>query len=368
MPQPTVLRNKDFLLLWSGNAASHIGLHGTRLAYPLLALMLTNSPTSASWVAFSIAVPSILFEIPAGVISDYWERRRILILCQRTGLTATLLAATVIIMRPPGLTLFLSVAAFAEGTAYVFLNTSELGLIRDVVTEEERPAAFAFLEAEQHVANMAGRTLGAATLGLARSLPFLANAASYVFCLWTLSKVRSVAPAQPNPPKPTRIWEWKPVTAGIRAIWSDAFARAATVTFAATNAIFQIFILLITVDLRNTGNPAWVVGTVLGMSGLGGLFGAAPAARIGARTSPRLVVAANLWAWAATFALILVSDNPVLIGIGWALGGYASISGSVALTLYRVRAFPEELIGRVYAATKLIAHGGTAVGALLAGA
>lgn len=368
MSHSTVFGNRDFLLLWSGNAASHIGLHGARLAYPLLALILTDSPASASWVAFAIAVPSIVFEMPAGVISDFWDRRSILILCQRTGLAATLLAAAVIIVRPPGLTLFLAVAAFVEGTAYVFFNTSELGLIRDVISENERPAAFAFLEAEQPIANMAGRTFGAAALGLARSLPFLANAASYLFCLWTLSKMSARGRTQPISARPTRIWEWTHVSAGIRALWSDAFLRQAMTTLTATNAIFQIFVVLIAVELRAGGHPAWVSGMVLGASGLGGLFGAAPAAIFGARVSPRLIVAASLWAWTPLFILIMVSTNPALIAIGWAGAGFVGVAGNVALTLYRVRAFPEELIGRIYSATKLLSHSGTAIGALLSGA
>ncbi|MFE2961019.1 MFS transporter [Nocardia tengchongensis] len=367
MSHSTVFGNRDFLLLWSGNAASHIGLHGARLAYPLLALILTDSPASASWVAFAIAVPSIVFEVPAGVISDFWDRRSILILCQRTGLVATLLAGAVIILRPPGLTLFLAMAAFVECMAYIFFNASELGLIRDVISEGERPAAFAFLEAEQPIANMAGRALGAAALGLARSLPFLANAASYLFCLWTLSKISERGRAQSISARPARIWEWTHVSAGIRALWSDVFLRQATAIFTATNAIFQIFIVLIAVVLRGGGHPAWVVGMVLGASGLGGLFGAAPAAIFGTRVGPRLVVAASLWAWTPLFMLIVVSTNPMLIAIGWAGAGFVGVAGNVALTLYRVRAFPEELIGRIYSAIKLLSHGGTAVGALLSG-
>ena len=290
-------------------------------------------------------------------------------MCQRMGLGATLLASVVVVVRPPGLSLFLAVAAFVEGTAYVFFNIGELGLVSDIVSKEERPAAFAFLEAEQPIANMAGRTLGAAAFGIARSLPFLANAASYLFCLWTLSKMRDEVPEKPdlNGPKPTRFWDWNHALSGVRSVWAEPFVRPATAIIGATNIIFQVLILLTTVEIRDAGYPAWVVGVVLGATGLGGLFGAAPAAGLGGRINPRIALTGTLWIWAAICVLIAASSNPAVLAVGWVGVGFTAPTLGVALTLYRVRVFSEDLVGRIYGATKLITHGGTAVGTLLAG-
>ncbi|MEU6584412.1 hypothetical protein [Nocardia sp. NPDC046763] len=55
------------------------------------------------------------------------------------------------------------------------------------------------------------------------------------------------------------------------------------------------------------------------------------------------------------------------LAFGWAEVGFAAPNGSVALTLYRVRAFPDEFVGRIFGVFKLITHGGTASGALVAG-
>ncbi|WP_328404549.1 MFS transporter [Nocardia sp. NBC_00403] len=369
MRNSSIHNNRGFLLLWSGNAVSHIGLQGVRLAYPLLALGLTGSPISAGWVGFALTLPSLIFEVPAGVAADYWDRRRMLMMCQRIGLAATLLVAAVIVVRPPGLSLFLAVAAFIEGTAYVFFNIGELGLVRDIVSEDERPAAFAFLEAEQPIANMVGRTLGAAAFGIARSLPFLANAASYLFCLWTLSKMRDRVPETPdvNGPKPARFWDWNHAWGGVRSVWAEPFVRPATAIIGATNIIFQVLILLTTVKIRDAGHPAWVVGLVLGVTGLGGLFGAAPAAGLASRISPRIVLTGTLWTWVVLCVPIAVSSNPAVLAVCWMGVGFTAPIVGVALTLYRVRAFSEDLVSRVFGATKLITHGGSALGALLAG-
>ncbi|MFB7720135.1 MFS transporter [Nocardia sp. NPDC056100] len=369
MSGAVVLRNRDFLLLWSGNAISHVGLQGARIAYPLLTLLLTDSPISASLVAFAIAAPGLVFEIPAGVAADLWDRRQTLILCQRMGLVATLLAAGVIFARPPGLAFFLAIAAFTEGTAYVFFNTAELVLIRDVVTEEERPAAFAFLEAEQPIANMMGRSLGGALLGIARGLPFLANAASYLYCLWTLSKIHTraqVIPA-PAPVKAVRIWEWDQVRIGMRHLASDRFARDSMITLGVSNGIIQVLILLITLSVKHGGHATWTVGVVLGATGIGGLLSAVPAARYGNQLDPQRVLTAALWAWTLLAVPIAITSNPLVLGVCWMGVGFVGTMVNVPLTLYRVRVYPEEVIGRIFGASKLISHGGTAAGALASG-
>ncbi|MFB8005984.1 MFS transporter [Nocardia sp. NPDC056000] len=367
MTGATVLRNRDFLLLWSGNAISHVGLQGARIAYPLLTLLLTDSPIAASLVAFAIAAPGLVFEIPAGVAADLWDRRQTLILCQRMGLAATLLAAAVIVARPPGLAFFLAIAAFTEGTAYVFFNTAELVLIRDVVSEEERPAAFAFLEAEQPIANMMGRSLGGALLGIARGLPFLANAASYLYCLWTLSRIRSRDQATPAPAKATRIWDWDQVRIGMRHLAQDPFARDSMIILAVSNGIIQVLILLITLSVKHGGHATWTVGVVLGATGIGGLLSAVPAARFGNRLDPQRVLTASLWAWTLLAVPIAITSNPLVLGICWMGVGFVGTMVNVPLTLYRVRVYPEELIGRIFGASKLISHGGTAAGALASG-
>src|SRR5581483_1470072 len=59
-------RNRDFLLLWSGQVVSTLGSSVSGLALPLLVLALVQSPVQAGLVAAIQMVPYLLFSIPVG--------------------------------------------------------------------------------------------------------------------------------------------------------------------------------------------------------------------------------------------------------------------------------------------------------------
>src|SRR5258705_13318726 len=80
--QPKSLwRNRDYLLLWGGQALSDIGGAVSELAYPLLVLAVTHSPAQAGLVAALRALPSTLFSLFAGVLVDRWDRRWVMLVC-----------------------------------------------------------------------------------------------------------------------------------------------------------------------------------------------------------------------------------------------------------------------------------------------
>ena len=56
-------RNRDYLLLWSGQALSDIGGAVSELAFPLLVLTVTHSPAQAGFVAALRALPATLFSL-----------------------------------------------------------------------------------------------------------------------------------------------------------------------------------------------------------------------------------------------------------------------------------------------------------------
>jgi hypothetical protein len=72
IPQQTVplWRNRDYLLLWLGQAVSSLGTGFTQFAFPLLMVGLTHSLAAAGLAYGLEQLPYALFSLPAGALVD----------------------------------------------------------------------------------------------------------------------------------------------------------------------------------------------------------------------------------------------------------------------------------------------------------
>src|SRR5579884_1846362 len=73
-------RNRDYMLLWSGQALSDIGGTVSELAFPLLVLAVTRSPAQAGFAAALRALPAMFFSLLAGVMVDRWNRKWVMLI------------------------------------------------------------------------------------------------------------------------------------------------------------------------------------------------------------------------------------------------------------------------------------------------
>lgn len=122
-------------------------------------------------------------------------------------------------------------------------------------------------------------------------------------------------------------------------------------------------VLLILLELENSGRPAWTVGAVLAAAGVGGIIGAAAAGRLTARFPASLVYRVSLWAWTVPLVPIALSDDPFVPALCWGGVGAVGVAGNVAMTVYRVAVIPEHILGRAMATIALVNNGAVALGA-----
>src|SRR5450432_2859065 len=74
-------RNRNFLLLISGQGVSAIGTQVSQFAFPLLILALTHSPAQTGLITALRGLPYALFSLPAGALVDRWNRKHVMLLC-----------------------------------------------------------------------------------------------------------------------------------------------------------------------------------------------------------------------------------------------------------------------------------------------
>src|SRR6202165_6333045 len=114
-------RNRDYMLLWSGQIVSSVGTRVSQLAFPLLVLALTHSPAQAGLIAALRGLPYALFILPAGALIDRWDRKRVMILSD-TGRALALGSIPVAIVLGHLTIIQLAIVSLVEGTLVSFFR------------------------------------------------------------------------------------------------------------------------------------------------------------------------------------------------------------------------------------------------------
>ena len=174
----TLWRNRDYMLLWSGQMVSSIGTRVSMLAFPLLVLAITHSPAQAGLIAALRGLPYALFILPAGALVDRWDRKRVMILCD-TGRALALGSIPVAIVLGHLTIIQLAIVSLVEGTLFTFFGLAETACLPQVVTREQLPGAAAQNMVLDSVSGMIGPSFGGILYGIGRAIPFLTDAISY---------------------------------------------------------------------------------------------------------------------------------------------------------------------------------------------
>ncbi len=122
-------RNRDYMLLWSGQAVSSIGTQVSTIAFPFLVLAMTGSATQAGLMGAVRAVPYLIFSLPAGALIDRWNRKRVMIICD-TGRALALGSIPAALLLAQLTLLQLYIVSAVEGTLFVFFNLAEVAAYR----------------------------------------------------------------------------------------------------------------------------------------------------------------------------------------------------------------------------------------------
>lgn len=172
-------RNRDFRLLWMGGVISQTGTEVTQIAFPLLILAVTGSAAFAGLLTSGELTVYALITLPAGLIADRFNRRRLLVWSDLTravllgGLTLSVLLGHV------QLALVIAVAMIVSVFDAVFGPAQDAAL-KELVPPRQLTDAATMDEARLRASRLIGPVLGGWLFALARWVPFLGDALSYL--------------------------------------------------------------------------------------------------------------------------------------------------------------------------------------------
>jgi predicted MFS family arabinose efflux permease len=353
-------RNRDFLVLWSAQLASTLGSQVSLVAFPLLVLALTGSPAKAGLVGFANTIPALLFYLPAGVLVDRHDRRKVMVATSAIGAAAL---GSIAVAQAIGDLAFeqIVVVAFVQGAVTAVFGLTEQGALPLVVHPSQVPEALARNEARREGATLAGPPLGGVLFAAGRALPFAADAASYLACAVGLLALRTPLQEERDAAPRRPLAE---IAEGVRWLWGMAFVRASALAVAGANFIWAAIELVLIVRAHERGATSAAIGIMLAMLGVGGLLGALAAPAIGRRLAMPVIVVGAFWVEAAVVAALATTHDPYLLGSIAALAAFPAPAWNAVVVGARLTLTPDRLRGRVNSAARLLSASLMPLGAL----
>lgn len=350
-------------MLWIGQLLSDTGTEIGMLAYPLLILALTRSVVLAGVVGTAREITLLCLQLPAGALSDRFDRRLTMIICDIMRAVLMAMLGILIVLHLASWPAVLVVSVIEGGAGAIFdpAATAALpGIVPDVQLEE----AWAATEARTYGASLAGPALGGVLFALGRAVPFLADAVSYGASFGTVNRIRG----RFRPGKAAgRKALWREVADGLRLVWQVPILRVVLITSPLVNFAFNGVLFTITLALRRHGTSAGVIGLVQAAIAAGGLLGAVVAPRLQGRMRLRTLATAITLAGALLLGVAAPLISSPLVAAPVALVLLLAPAANAALFAVVLRSAPEDMRGRVSNTVVMVAMALAALAPLIAG-
>ncbi|MEJ7832888.1 MAG: MFS transporter [Nocardioides sp.] len=340
----SLARNRDFTALWIGQTISELGSHVSLFVFPLLAYALTGSALLAAAVEALFLLGLAATLLPAGVLADRVDRRRLMRISCGAGfvlygsLVAAGLADRITVVH-------LLTVALLTGAATGLFEPAEIAAVRAVVRPDELTTALSQNQARQHVARLLGGPLGGLLYGVTRWLPFAADALSYAVAWVLLGRIRTdlSAPERTGPPRRPR----EDLAIGFRYVATHPFIRVLMTWGALSNLAVNALFFVAVLRLIQGGFDPVHIGLVSTAAGMAGILGAIAAPFVIDRVATGHLTVAVAWSSVPLSIPMILWNHPAAVAFALSAGLFLSPAGNAGIGSYRIAITPAELQGRV---------------------
>ena len=373
--------------LWTATAISNLGDGVSMVAYPWLASAVTRSPLLIAAAGFASRLPWLVFTLHAGVITDRFDRRKLIVGMDFLRGVLTVFVGTVVFLNRstfPSLNeltkmsdlktnwpiyITLLVTAFLFGLAEVLRDNSAQTLMPSVVdTENLEVANGRMWSAESLTNSFIGPPLGSLLIGIAIFLPFYFDAGSFFFAVALIATLEgSFKPVAKVEPK-AKINFKAEIKEGFVWLWAHPLLRPMAIILGSMNGLGTMvgaaYILFAQEVLHTSVFIFAVLGTAGAIGGtLGGLLAPKVSAKLGSGPSLWLALAA---APLGSLFIGLTSSWQVVWAVTVVESFVAILWNTITVSL-RQSIIPSHLLGRVNSVYRFFAWGSIPIGMFIGG-
>jgi MFS family permease len=343
------LRHRDFRLLWTGMTTSLTGDGIFLVALAWQVYELSNVPTALSIVGVAMTVPQIVFLLVGGVVSDRFDRRRVMIAAD--ALRAVSVAVLGLLSIGGVLELWhvmIVAAAFGAGTA--FFGPAFDAIVPQLVPSGDLNQANSLDQfVRPAAARMLGPALGGWLIGLWGGNPgpaFLIDAGSFVLSIACVVRMKARPVERVEEDATTAFQDIKEGFRFVRSrVWLWGTLLAATLAYLIFWGPSEV--LLPFIVKNHMHGSASDLGFILALGGVGAMFAAVV---MGNRDMPRRHITFMYGVW--TISTLAVAGYG-LASFPWQAMAACFVfnalegAGTIVWATTKGRLVPERLLGRV---------------------
>ena len=376
--------SRDYFRLFAASTISNLGDGIAIIAYPWLASAVTRSGLLIALVVVVQRLPWLLFSLPAGVITDRVDRRRLMVGANVARAILGGIVAVAVWVRSDGLPspgeidlgavqgtdwalyLLLLAATLLLGTAEVLYDNTAQTIMPSIVHADLLEKANGRLWSTEQVLNtLIGPVLGAALLAISFSVPFGVDALTFAVSAALVASMR--IRSRPNADVEPARWQ-DDLADGVRWLWNHDFLRHLAIILGLINMLSIMStatLVLYGQEVLGTSPAEFALMSTGGAAGgvLGGWFAADITERIGHGVSLWMTIVVG----GVTMVVSGLTSSWFVVWAMFAVMMFVATLWNVITVSLRQTIIPDELLGRVNSCYRFFGWGMMPIGSLLGG-
>ena len=373
--------------LWTATAISNLGDGVSMVAYPWLASAVTRSPILIAAAGFASRLPWLIFTLHAGVLTDRFDRRKLIVAMDfMRGLLTVFVGVVVFFNKDsfPALDELTSITnletnwpiyftllitAFLFGLAEVLRDNSAQTLMPSVVDKENLEKANGRMWSAESLTNsFIGPPLGSLLIGIAIFIPFFFDAVSFFFAVALIASLKGTfKPVADDKPR-EKINFKAEIKEGYAWLWAHPLLRPMAIILGSMNGLGTMvgatFILFAQEVLETSVFTFALLGTAGAVGGtVGGLLAPKISAKLGSGRSLAMTLAA---APIGSLIIALTTTWQVVWVVVVFETFFAVLWNTITVSL-RQSIIPTHLLGRVNSVYRFFAWGSIPIGMFVGG-
>ena len=373
--------------LWTATAISNLGDGVSMVAYPWLASAVTRSPILIAAAGFASRLPWLIFTLHAGVLTDRFDRRKLIVAMDFMRGVLTVFVGLVVFFNKDSFPALdelttitnletnwpiyftLLITAFLFGLAEVLRDNSAQTLMPSVVDKENLEKANGRMWSAESLTNsFIGPPLGSLLIGIAIFIPFFFDAVSFFFAVALIASLKGTfKPVADDKPR-EKINFKAEIKEGYVWLWAHPLLRPMAIILGSMNGLGTMvgatFILFAQEVLETSVFTFALLGTAGAVGGtVGGLLAPKISAKLGSGRSLAMTLAA---APIGSLIIALTTTWQVVWVVVVFETFFAVLWNTITVSL-RQSIIPTHLLGRVNSVYRFFAWGSIPIGMFVGG-